>query len=287
MIALVIFVGFLVVFVVEFLTLTGADGGLDDDQVTADAYLTEIEPLLVAADPALGPDLLAMYNCNSCHNNGLAPTYAVTIANAADRRAPMTARAYVYEAIVHPGAYVVEGYMNNMPRTYEQTIPAEDLGHMIAYLSGDGLAPVVEAMPESPPETTTPSEATTPPMPPAEGLPLTDDLIEEYELMVDFLLTDNADPERGAELVEQYTCNSCHAGEAAGVIAPAHYEVAQNAAQRRPPLSAAAYIYEAIIYPNRHIVEGYVPNMPQNYNEQIPAGELADIIAYLLQAEED
>jgi cytochrome c len=96
-----------------------------------------------------------------------------------------------------------------------------------------------------------------------------------------------ADPVHGAALVEQYGCNACHAGENAGRLAPGHAEVAERATERRPPLSAGGYIYESIIYPGAYIVEGYMNNMPRIYDDEIPADDLGDIIAYLLLTEEE
>jgi hypothetical protein len=58
--------------------------------------------------------------------------------------------------------------------------------------------------------------------------------------------------------------------------------VALLAAERRPSLTAAAYVYESIIYPGAFIVDDYYNNMPRIYHDQIPDDELGDIIAYLL-----
>ncbi len=104
---------------------------------------------------------------------------------------------------------------------------------------------------------------------------------ETYVDVVASLLS-NANSQNGEVLLQQYGCNACHAGQNAGRLAPAHSEVAQVAAVRRPPLTAAAYVYESIIYPGAFIVEGYERNMPRIYADQIPDDELGDIIAYLL-----
>jgi mono/diheme cytochrome c family protein len=58
--------------------------------------------------------------------------------------------------------------------------------------------------------------------------------------------------------------------------------IAERAAARRPPLAAAAYIYESITHPTAYIVEGFSGAMPQNYPERLSERELGDIIAYLL-----
>jgi cytochrome c551/c552 len=95
-------------------------------------------------------------------------------------------------------------------------------------------------------------------------------------------LLHGADASRGALLVEQFGCIACHREGAVNHIAPSYEGIAENAATRRPPLTAAAYIYESIINPLAYIVEGYNPSMPQNFSQQLSDGQLGDIIAYLL-----
>lgn len=277
---ILIAVGFLVVFgvifVVELIGLSGDDGGLVDEDVTADAYAAELDALLVEADPAQGPAVLTEHGCNACHGNGLAPDYETVRAMAAERRSPMSARAYIYESILYPGAYLVDNYPNNMPRVYGDSVPAEDLAHMVVYLAGDFVATADE-------DDGTAAEAA---QMPAGSLPepveLTDERVAQLELETSFVF-DGADPDRGSALLEEYGCNACHGEEAAGIVAPGHADVAAVAAERRPPLSAAAYVYEAIVYPDHYIVPEWPNSMPKNYGEMIPARDLGDIIAYLLQ----
>ncbi|MDX1991608.1 MAG: c-type cytochrome [bacterium] len=98
----------------------------------------------------------------------------------------------------------------------------------------------------------------------------------------------NANPENGPALLQKHGCNACHAGQNAGHLGPPHSEVHAVAADRRPPLTAAAYIYESIVYPGAFILEEYDDvNMPRIYGEQIPDDELGDIIAYLLQPQSE
>lgn len=97
------------------------------------------------------------------------------------------------------------------------------------------------------------------------------------------LLVD-ADPQRGAELVEHHACVGCHRSGAAN-IAPPFVGIAERVAERRPPLSAEAYLYESIEYPTAYVVEGYSASMPQNYGRILSERDLGDIIAYLLSPE--
>jgi len=55
------------------------------------------------------------------------------------------------------------------------------------------------------------------------------------------------------------------------------------AAERRPPLTASAYIYESIAYPSVYIVPGYPNSMIGNYLDRLSEDEFGDILAYLLE----
>jgi hypothetical protein len=66
-------------------------------------------------------------------------------------------------------------------------------------------------------------------------------------------------------------------------MAPAFVGIAERAATRRPPLTAAAYIYESITNPSAFIAPGqYNAAMPENFRERLSDRELGDIIAFLL-----
>jgi mono/diheme cytochrome c family protein len=91
------------------------------------------------------------------------------------------------------------------------------------------------------------------------------------------------DADRGAPLMDTYQCAACHVIGAQNNIAPAFDGLADVAAQRSPPLSAAAYIYQSIIDPGAHIVEGYQNAMAQNFADRVSEQELADMLVYLLE----
>jgi hypothetical protein len=109
-----------------------------------------------------------------------------------------------------------------------------------------------------------------------------DELTQDTYMDIVAPLLINADAERGKAAVELRGCNVCHAGRNAGHLAPSHEDLWKLAAERRPSLTAAAYVYESIIYPGAFIVDDYYNNMPRIYHDQIPDDELGDIIAYLL-----
>lgn len=104
---------------------------------------------------------------------------------------------------------------------------------------------------------------------------------DSYRDKVDVLLED-ADSARGVALLDQYQCSACHVAGAANHIAPSYDGVGARAEMRRPPLTAAAYIYESIVNPSIYIVEGYNNVMRQDYGTAISERDLGDIIAYLL-----
>lgn len=91
------------------------------------------------------------------------------------------------------------------------------------------------------------------------------------------------DAQRGQRLVYQtYECYACHI-IGSGAAAPSLEGVGERAATRRPPLTAAAYLYESVIYPTAYVVEGYPASMPANYPQRLSQQELADILVYLLE----
>lgn len=109
---------------------------------------------------------------------------------------------------------------------------------------------------------------------------------DTYSAEVSALLA-NADAKRGETTISTLECASCHV-QGAGTIAPPFTGLAERAATRRPPLSAADYIYESIINPGAFLAPnekrgGTYPNaMLANYKQRLTNQQLGDIIAYLL-----
>ena len=103
---------------------------------------------------------------------------------------------------------------------------------------------------------------------------------ESYAEEVAAALKD-ADSEIGGDLVYELECNLCHL-RGDGSQSPLFYGLADIASQRRPPLSAEQYLYEATLYPGLHLVDGYSNAMPNNYDERLTRRQVGHIIAYLL-----
>ena len=92
-----------------------------------------------------------------------------------------------------------------------------------------------------------------------------------------------ADPENGDVLLDRLECFSCH--RTFNTIAPRFVGIAEQAATRRPPLTAAAYIYESIVFPRAYLLDGYEPIMPEHYPEKLTDREIGDILSYLLTSD--
>ena len=90
-----------------------------------------------------------------------------------------------------------------------------------------------------------------------------------------------ADSELGGDLVYELECNLCHL-RGDGSQSPLFYGLADIAAERRPPLSAEQYLYEATLYPGLHLVEGYSNSMPDHYADRLTRQEVGHIIAYMM-----
>ena len=103
---------------------------------------------------------------------------------------------------------------------------------------------------------------------------------ESYAEEVAAALKD-ADSELGGDLVYELECNLCHL-RGDGSQSPLFYGLADIASQRRPPLSAEQYLYEATLYPGLHLVDGYSDAMPNDYDERLTGQQVGHIIAYLL-----
>ncbi|MCL4248947.1 MAG: c-type cytochrome [Anaerolineae bacterium] len=104
---------------------------------------------------------------------------------------------------------------------------------------------------------------------------------EELETQSAALLA-QGDAANGDLLIDKHGCYACHRIGAINGIAPSFEGIAARAGEGHPPLSAPAYIYESILYPMAHVVEGFDPAMPQNFAEVLTQPEIADLLAYLM-----
>lgn len=136
-ITVLIVIGFSVLFVFEFIAASQGDGDGAAQNLTEDTYLTEVDALLVDADPENGALLVEQYECHVCHIQGggqVAPLFEGVADRAAERRSPLAARAYIYESIAYPAVYIVEGYSNSMLANYATRLSEKEFGDIISYL---------------------------------------------------------------------------------------------------------------------------------------------------------
>jgi mono/diheme cytochrome c family protein len=111
----------------------------------------------------------------------------------------------------------------------------------------------------------------------AESLPKSGDLAE---------ITANlpkGSAEVGARLFVSEGCSGCHSqkkGER--LVGPSFYDLWNTAATRVPGLTAKEYIYQSIVDPNVHVVEGFQAGvMQQNYASLLSPQQIADILAWI------
>lgn len=81
-------------------------------------------------------------------------------------------------------------------------------------------------------------------------------------------------------------CVGCHAQEKdKKLVGPSFYGLFIRAANGKPGYSAKAYLYESIVNPNEHVVEGYQPNiMQQTYAKTLSQQNMADLLAWIEKA---
>jgi mono/diheme cytochrome c family protein len=93
-----------------------------------------------ATEPvARGRQLYRSMGCANCHEPNLfgqrlGPPLDHVGTVAATRRPGMSAEEYIRQSILDPGAYVVPGYQDSMPRDLGRDLSPTDLDALVAYL---------------------------------------------------------------------------------------------------------------------------------------------------------
>lgn len=117
------------------------------DPAAADAS-DPVSLLVSFANPARGDELFhteyntsaGPYMCVTCHNvetdnAGIGPGMASMGVRAATRVEGQSAAEYIYNSIIHPDDYIVEGFGDNlMPENYRDLLTDTDLYDITAYL---------------------------------------------------------------------------------------------------------------------------------------------------------
>ncbi|MCZ7541484.1 MAG: cytochrome c [Anaerolineae bacterium] len=88
-----------------------------------------------AADYDLGFQVY-MRECAACHGaaDGAGPSLTAMRDRAPTVVAGLSAQDYIRQSIVEPGAFVVEGYQDIMPKDYGETLTAEEINGLITFI---------------------------------------------------------------------------------------------------------------------------------------------------------
>ena len=87
-----------------------------------------------------GRQVYREHGCTNCHEPNLfgqrlGPSLDHIGSVAGGRKDGMSAEDYIRESIVDPGAYVVPGYQDNMPRGFGRDLTPTDLEGLVKYLA--------------------------------------------------------------------------------------------------------------------------------------------------------
>jgi mono/diheme cytochrome c family protein len=118
---------------------TELPGATPSDIAPSEAAPTDAAPAgeldLASADYDQGFTLYTT-ECARCHGaqDGVGPGLANMRDNAPNRVAGLSAADYVYQSIVDPGAYVVEGYSNEMPSTFATDFSPQQVANLVKFI---------------------------------------------------------------------------------------------------------------------------------------------------------
>jgi len=128
----VILVAFGIVLAVN---LNTADS-IGDGTTAPEGYRERVDALLAIGQPENAEAALVKYTCTACHRGetSIGPLFEGLAERAATRRPPMPADEYIYESIIHPGVYIVEGYQNVMLPDIGSRISDQELADILVYL---------------------------------------------------------------------------------------------------------------------------------------------------------
>jgi cytochrome c2 len=96
-----------------------------------------IVEVIIVGDSAAGAEWFLSEGCNACHSTGadklVGPGQQGVYERAATRPGYNTPEQYIASSIKYPGEYVVEGYSNLMPASWEEA-EKQEIADIIAYL---------------------------------------------------------------------------------------------------------------------------------------------------------
>ena len=93
--------------------------------------------VVIIGNPEAGEEWFLNEGCNACHSTGsdelVGPGQAGIYERAATRTGYSSADEYIEASIKYPGEYIVEGYSNLMPASWEEA-EKQEIADIIAYL---------------------------------------------------------------------------------------------------------------------------------------------------------
>ena len=201
--------------------------------------------------------------CEICHAIGQkgtrAPDLAGVGARAGKRKPGMSAKAYLIESLLDPGAYLVEGYPNIMPKVDRPPIGLNrsELWALVTFLESQGGTPDVKL----------------------EDIPKDAGMVAGGAGGPTAELKLPGDPKAGqAVFMGKGACIGCHKAGAIGA-SPVGPDLSQIARIQTPE-----YIMAKILNPAAMgTVAGYPPNvMPPMFGQTLTAREYIDLVSFLL-----
>jgi mono/diheme cytochrome c family protein len=163
----------------------------------------------------------------------------------------MDCKAYLYESLVKPGAYVVKGFEPIMPDMSKQLSP-DQLWTVVAYLQSQGGEVTVTGA-----DLKGAAGAAAAPAPAAGAS-----------------LTATTDP---VQLYNEKGCVGCHQLDGkGGAVGPSFDHFGKT--------RTAEYIRRSILLPNADTAKGYekfAGTMPTNFGQQLSAAQLEALVKYL------
>jgi mono/diheme cytochrome c family protein len=112
---------------------------------------------------------------------------------------------------------------------------------------------------------------------PSSGLPTKGD----FTKIVSELPPGNAD--NGVKLYTSQACSGCHSLQKdQRLVGPSFYGLWSRAGTRIEGMGAKEYLYQSIVDPNVHVVEGYQSGlMPPTFAKTLKPQDMADLLAYI------
>ena len=200
--------------------------------------------------------------CTSCHGLGTRAPNLITDhagqgpigARCGSRKPGMDCKAYLYESLVKPAAYIVAGFEPIMPDMSKQLTP-DQLWAVVAYLQSQGGEVTVKAA-DLAPTPTSPAGAAGQAAGAPAGFTATRDPVQLYN-------------EKG--------CVGCHQLDGkGGQVGPSFDHIGGRATKE--------YIRRSILEPNADTAKGFekfAGTMPTTFGQQLSAAQLEALVNYL------